>query len=91
MIQLNIVLCIIEPSYLQYLTSRDVRDSISPLATEESTSYMDVPKPYSTWWLHKNMEYIPMRSEFFLCCKIPLVLALSQGRNRSAHFSPSPS
>ena len=66
MIQLNIVLCIIELSYLQYSMSRDVKDSISPLVIEESTSYMDVPKLFLTWWLRRSMVSIPMRSEFLL-------------------------
>ena len=70
MIQLNIVPCIIELSYLQYLMSRDVRDFISPLAIEESTSYMDVPKPFSTWWLRRSMVSIPMRSELYFYFRI---------------------
>ena len=70
MIQLNIVLCIIELSYLQYSMSRDVRDSISPLAIEESTSYMVVPKPFSIWWLRRSMGFIPMRSELPLFVNI---------------------
>ena len=65
MIQLNTVLCITELSYLQYLMSTDVRDSISPLAIEEYTSYMDVPRLFSTWWLRKSTVFIPMRSELF--------------------------
>ena len=69
MIQLNTVLCIIELSYLQFSMSRGVRDSISPLVIEESTSYMDVLKPFSTWWLRRSMESIPMRSELLLCVK----------------------
>jgi hypothetical protein len=53
--------------------SRDVRDSISPLAIEESTSYMDVPKPFSTWWLRRSMVSIPMRSELLSSWNIMII------------------
>lgn len=66
MIQLNTVLCIIELSYLQFSMSTDVRNSISHLAIEESTNYMDVLKLFSTWWLRRSMVSILMRSELLL-------------------------
>jgi hypothetical protein len=70
MIQLNTVLCIIEHSYLQYSMSTDVRDPISPLTIEKSTSYMDVLKPFLTWWPRRSMVSIPMRSELLLLWNI---------------------
>lgn len=64
MTQSNTVPCIIELSYLQYSMSMDFREPL--LTIEKSTSYMDVQKPFSTWWPRRSMASIPTRSQFFL-------------------------
>jgi hypothetical protein len=93
MIQSNTVLCIIELSYLQCSMSTDVRDPALLRAIEEFTSYMDAQRPFLTWWRHRSMVFIPMRSELPLLWNNIMYINLSstQGRNRSTHFPPSSS
>jgi hypothetical protein len=88
----NTALYTTEPSYLQYLMSTGVKDpkDLAPLLTiEKFTSYMDVQKPFLTWWLPRSTASIPMKSQLlFLWNIITISLNWIPGKRSecSLHF-----